>query len=100
MFRKTLIALAAAGAVALAFAPAAKANVTITIGNGHHHGWYGGGWNQGQHCKIQRVKIRHHHKWVWRKVRSCHFHGMSPSYGIIQHHNMHFGHGFHHWNQW
>jgi hypothetical protein len=96
MFRKTLIAIAAAGTLALgmgSLTSSANANVTITIGGGYNHGW-----NNGRHCQIQRVKVRHHHRWVWRKIRSCHFHGR-PMHHFPMHHGMNFGHHGH-WNNW
>jgi hypothetical protein len=95
MFRKTLITIAAAGTLALGMVSAsstANAGLSISVSGGNYHGWHDG---YGSHCQIQRVKVRHHHRWVWRKIRSCHFHGRP----ILMHHRYDFGHR-RHFNNW
>jgi hypothetical protein len=75
MIRKTLIALAAAGTLALGMisvSSPASANIVIRFGSGYHHGWHNG-WHHGYgpHCFWRNVRVRHHHHWVWRKIRVC-----------------------------
>lgn len=89
MLRKTLIAIAAAGTMALGMTSMTKpadAQIFLQFGNGYgngygygdgyyggfhhrfHHGYYGYGHRR---CGYRTVRVRHHHRWVLRRIRVC-----------------------------
>lgn len=82
MFRKTLFAIAAAGTLALGMTSVTKpaeASIVLQFGTGYGYGGYGyypryhhGYYNHGyRRCGVRTVRVRHHHRWVYRKVRFC-----------------------------
>ena len=76
MLRKALIALAAVGTLATgmtSLSNTASANIVFQFGTGYgfHHGAYWRHWPHGSRCYIKTIKVRYHHRWVWRNVKVC-----------------------------
>lgn len=77
MKRLSMIGLAAAAAIALSVGTTAPAQAKVFFSFGAGPG-YGYGWHRyhpkfSSYCGWKNVKVRlwHHHRWVWKTQRVC-----------------------------